>query len=167
MEQPIKSKVDIEGARKLVARGFPEVLDYADVILEWCIDPNYPVAREVLIPFCASSGGQLSTAMRHQLRRSMRTRDYSAITSLLSGIVLNWPRESMSDFHDYLLNIVMDDKPGEDHAAYALLVLAKFGLTVDDYVKPAIPGLLERHTWLVDRLPRERFDQLVGSVRPL
>ena len=157
----IKSNFDIDGARALVGVGFPDVLAHADEIVEWCIEPNDPVAHEVLIPFCVAAGESMLPAIRSGMKTLVARGDFAAVYSLLEHVVGHWPRETVLNLREDLLQIAADDRaPKEGHAAAALALLAKMRIAVDSHVVRLIPGILGANPHLLDQVSRESLEWL-------
>jgi hypothetical protein len=128
----IKSRIDTDGARALVSRRWGDVKEYADELLGWCIDRNFPVAWEVLIPYFVNTGVPAAPFVRSALHDSMINRDYGAAYTLILCIVAKWPRDAVVQIQDELTAIAKAESiPGEEHDFVALSILAENQIPFD------------------------------------
>ncbi len=164
----IKDRVDVKGAQALISRPWDEVATYADELLGWCIDQNFPVANEVLIPYFVNVGIPAVPFIRNALVNSMSSRDYQAVYTLILCIVAEWPREAVIQLRGDLVAIAKAESvPGEEHDFAAFAVLAQNQIPFDRDLGRKATALFDSRPELGAELSVRAREWIAGQLHSL
>jgi hypothetical protein len=149
----LSSRTDMIGARSFLSRPTAEVLAHASELLGWCVDLNYPVAREVLVPYFAQLGAVAVPAVSEAIQNSIRERDFEGARTMIDEIVAKWPRDAINAMRPELLRIAkMPSVSGEEHNASSFAVLIEHQIPLDADLTARTGDLLKHHPFLAKRL---------------
>src|SRR5450631_1952892 len=149
----LTSRTDMIGARRFLSRPTTEVLAHASELLGWCVDVNYPVAREVLVPYFAQLGATAVPVVSEAIQKSIRERDFEGARTMIDEIVAEWPWDAVNAMRPELLRIAgMPSVSGEEHNASAFAVLIEHQIPLDADLIARTGDLLKDHPFLARRL---------------